>query len=727
MAKKILGGLILAVCCLVAFSLPPVVQDLSLVTLCSHNPANTRHWEVVNPNPFPVTFYYTVMGSTQTDTLVANPGSTFFFTAPSHGNAGTTRIHWFDENGDEQFKTRPANGGLCPVSLVAHYQFDDCGGDQGIDSQGNFNADIEGAPLPTTGYTGAALQYNGLNQYLNTHAQVLNPAQLQAGFTFAAWVKVKDNDEGKTIVGMVDSAGVEADGDILFRINNQEQLVIWWYSGGVRNILRHDSVFFSANQWYHVAASFNGAEMALFIDGTEVERAPATLDTVSPNITYIGGSNWSIHTFYGLLDEVRIYSDAMPAYFVANLAATAPAGVSCCPVPNEPIVYHKLNHCAGDTSVDQTNNFGGKVLGNNTWLAGYDEQTLQFDTLSYVKINAAPLSAANLQDGFSAAAWFQVEDNATGKTIISLAKSDTAEVDGEFALRLNFEEQLVAWWYNNGRQRVIFPQILNTGQWYHAAAVYDGTRMALYLDGVLVMDTAATLSSANTDIMYIGRGNKLQTSDTSTTVTATVRPLTSGSTSSVTAPTTNPVISIGSVKPLSTYSSQINRGNNITRGPSTSFNTAVTVEDTATAVVYSPANYPFYGLLDEVMLFDNELSACNIAEMAMLPINPVTCPAVIVRSRRLGEADEALQLETSNAVTKFSVYPNPATSFVKIDVPAGTEDVELSIYSLDGKLMVHRTAVENMPLVPIDNLTIGVYLIQVKQNGQIENFKLMKQ
>ncbi|WP_020528655.1 sugar-binding protein [Flexithrix dorotheae] len=92
------------------------VESLNLTSECSEDPRKTRNWRVTNPNAFDVNYSYEVVGTNQTEMLVATPGLSYFTTEAIAG-ANTTKIYWENENGEEQSKTKASGGAYCePVA-----------------------------------------------------------------------------------------------------------------------------------------------------------------------------------------------------------------------------------------------------------------------------------------------------------------------------------------------------------------------------------------------------------------------------------------------------------------------------------------------------------------------------------------------------------------------------------------------------------------------------------
>jgi hypothetical protein len=76
------------------------------------------------------------------------------------------------------------------------------------------------------------------------------------------------------------------------------------------------------NTWTHLAVTYDGAIVRLFVNGTQVDSHPASgLLAVSSEPLEIGGSLVDAGAFAGLIDDVRIYNTALtPAQIQADMA-----------------------------------------------------------------------------------------------------------------------------------------------------------------------------------------------------------------------------------------------------------------------------------------------------------------------------------------------------------------------------------------------------------------------
>lgn len=73
-------------------------------------------------------------------------------------------------------------------------------------------------------------------------------------------------------------------------------------------------------RWHHLAATFDGSVLKLYVDGTLAARGALALDTAGPelNVGRSPGSQYSEH-LDGLLDDLRVYGRALEADEIAAL------------------------------------------------------------------------------------------------------------------------------------------------------------------------------------------------------------------------------------------------------------------------------------------------------------------------------------------------------------------------------------------------------------------------
>ena len=86
---------------------------------------------------------------------------------------------------------------------------------------------------------------------------------------------------------------------------------------------------------------------------------------------------------------------------------------------------------------------------------------------------------------------------------------------------------------------------------------------------------------------------------------------------------------------------------------------------------------------------------------------------------------EPLGVDNAATVTKFKVYPNPASSVVTISTPE-VETVALSVTDLTGKVVMIKllNGIENT--VDISNLATGAYFFNLSSGDKKEVVKILK-
>ncbi len=143
----------------------------------------------------------------------------------------------------------------------------------------------------------------------------------------------------------------------------------------------------SENTWYHAAATYDGAAMKIFLDGTEIASTPKTGSlTTNPAIgSWIGGNPPVANNrpWLGAIDEVRIWNTARTQAEIQANRSTELSG-------NEPGLqaYYKFNEGSGQTITDAAGSNNG-VLGSTSAPDSSDP--------TYVNPPPSPMVTFNLQ------------------------------------------------------------------------------------------------------------------------------------------------------------------------------------------------------------------------------------------------------------------------------------------------------------------------------------------
>jgi concanavalin A-like lectin/glucanase superfamily protein len=83
---------------------------------------------------------------------------------------------------------------------------------------------------------------------------------------------------------------------------------------GATGVEMHGTAALTANTWTHLAATYDGAMLRLYVNGTLVSSAPRTGSlAVSANPLQIGGDSIYGQYFAGTIDEIRVYNVTLTA------------------------------------------------------------------------------------------------------------------------------------------------------------------------------------------------------------------------------------------------------------------------------------------------------------------------------------------------------------------------------------------------------------------------------
>jgi outer membrane protein assembly factor BamB len=105
--------------------------------------------------------------------------------------------------------------------------------------------------------------------------------------------------------------------------------------------------------------------------------------------------------------------------------------------------------------------------------------------------------------------------------------------------------------------------------------------------------------------------------------------------------------------------------------------------------------------------------------------------ACLCNDSLLVEEDPVGILDAVPSTNLFSVYPNPFSSYLAIQIPQTNGLVAINLYSADGSLIYTENKVSQgdfyytLPAHIIHQLTDGIYLIQVQSQGRTERFTMV--
>ncbi|UEQ75382.1 fibronectin type III domain-containing protein [Chryseobacterium arthrosphaerae] len=174
--------------------------------------------------------------------------------------------------------------------------------------EGAFNSGF--APVTSPGPR--SLSFNGSTQYLNAGQFNLSGNAL----TFEGWVKVNAFKSGFPYISSVIGIEVGDSNSAILRFgdgnlaNNKLQFTL---SFGSSQVKLNTNTAFNPNTWYHVAATYDGTAMKLYVNGSLDASAPVTGNFTANGILYLARNYDNSRTLNGSLDEFRVWKRALTA------------------------------------------------------------------------------------------------------------------------------------------------------------------------------------------------------------------------------------------------------------------------------------------------------------------------------------------------------------------------------------------------------------------------------
>lgn len=195
--------------------------------------------------------------------------------------------------------------------LIAAYGFDEGAGGIAGDASGKGHAgDIKQAAWSTAGRFGGALDFDGVNDWV-TIADA-NDLDIRDAITLEAWVNPRSLSGWNTILLKEASTGLAYSlyANDFYPLHPAGYLNV----GGSTDVSVVDTTALPLNAWSHVAMTYDGAMMRLYINGREAGRRALTGRIVATNKELrIGGNDFWGEFFNGRIDEVRVYARALQA------------------------------------------------------------------------------------------------------------------------------------------------------------------------------------------------------------------------------------------------------------------------------------------------------------------------------------------------------------------------------------------------------------------------------
>ncbi len=207
-----------------------------------------------------------------------------------------------------------------PADLVGHWTFDEVSGTVAADSSGFGNdGTLEGDPIVVDGQRGQALAFED-SRVIIAASESLTADLFQGPFTLAGWINpARAGNTWQQIFRALKGDG--SSNDTLF-LNNDGRLswrgrVDGGWAGGICETAP-DVV--PADQWTHFAVTGDGTNFRIYVNAELTEESDFQT-TDGDNATYYIAGNPGGESYTGIIDDVRVYDNALAETEIELLAA----------------------------------------------------------------------------------------------------------------------------------------------------------------------------------------------------------------------------------------------------------------------------------------------------------------------------------------------------------------------------------------------------------------------
>jgi beta-lactamase superfamily II metal-dependent hydrolase len=312
--------------------------------------------------------------------------------------------------------------------IAGLWDLDEGSGATAADGSGNENdGTLQNGPSPVTGISGKALEFYGTDQSVEVfHSSTLD---ITDAITLQAWVKPDSTSGERMIIGKDDAYFLWLQNGILrFEINDGNSNP---YVSGPLN----------GTDWHHVAGTYDGEDLKLYLDGMQVDSylVETTINSNSSNV-FFGNSEDGNQGFDGIIDEVRIDSRALSEEEIGNRAQLREG------------VWH-FDEGSGVYTYDSSGNVHRGFYADPTWDVDYSpwisngivKNALQFDGDAHLYVPDHD-TLDGYGSNYSIEAWIR-RDDTTGQKRTILHKGNAG--GPLYALALDENDKL-AFLGNNG-------------------------------------------------------------------------------------------------------------------------------------------------------------------------------------------------------------------------------------------------------------------------------------
>ena len=400
-------------------------------------------------------------------------------------------MHWSSWSNPKTFMVN--NGWI--DSPIMHYAFTNNIEDESSEGKDFSVEDNQGIQFVNDPDHELVAYFDGSNSISIQEAFQASDGLPERSITVSAWVKFDELTDKDGFLGLIQDNINEKKG---WNLGLQNERFTFSLSGetsaGITHLTHQENL--ETNIWYHVAATYEGSEMQLFVNGLLVGSS----ENQTGNIAYPGEGTLIMGAYkdedelihhHGFLDKVTLWQRALSVADIFRLANEP---------ERYPIAHFPFNENINDESNNGKDFSGGDNMGMNFIMDSVRGPVGGFEGDGWINIQSGNNSNDGLpKQDITVSTWVKVNDPLTWGGFIGCVQDNGSS---EFGWLLGTRNQQFSIALNSvtsgSLTYLLDPDVFTLDQWYYLTATYDGKEMHLYVDG----DKKATSTSQGGPIRY---------------------------------------------------------------------------------------------------------------------------------------------------------------------------------------------------------------------------------
>jgi Ca2+-binding RTX toxin-like protein len=383
--------------------------------------------------------------------------------------------------------------------LVAAYSFDEGAGSVAHDSVGTHDGDFKNGTVWTSaGKYGGAVSFDGVDDLITVPAAA--DLNLSKTFTIEAWVRPDTLTPYDTMLTK------EAAGSKTFSLIPEGDHVAPKFevakTASSMNTINATSQL-PLNAWSHVALTFNGETLRLYVNGSQVTTIPQSTLYNAEGPLQIGGNLVHGEHFDGSVDEIRIYNRTLSA---TEVKGDGEAAVGWNP-QSRLVAAYSFDEGSGTVAHDAVGAHDGTLEKGAGWTsAGKFGAAINFNGLSGEQVTIPDSDDLDFTGPFTIEAWVRPDKTVEWGTVLEKQRGTGINYQlvsqGDHNAPVGYIQNTEKEWGVDGGTTP-----LPASTWSHIAFTSDGSTLKFYVNGQLKgSDSTGFPAAAGTGPLVIGGG-----------------------------------------------------------------------------------------------------------------------------------------------------------------------------------------------------------------------------